>query len=63
MTSYEAAVVSAYTGYLIGEFSEMQKYVEIIMGRPVFSHEMGDSSIQKEIQRRSYDDFITLPIK
>lgn len=32
MTKREAAIVSAYTGYLIGEFSDFQAYAEEVMG-------------------------------
>lgn len=32
MTKREAAIVSAYTGYLIGEFKDYHAYVEEIMG-------------------------------
>lgn len=35
MTKREAAIVSAYTGYVIGEFSDSQAYAEEVMG-PVF---------------------------
>ena len=39
MNKREAAVISAYTGILLGEFSDLHKYVEEIFGRPVFTHE------------------------
>ena len=32
MTKREAAIVSAYTGVLIGDFNEMHRYIEEIMG-------------------------------
>lgn len=28
LTKREAAIISAYTGFMIGEFSEMHKYIE-----------------------------------
>lgn len=45
----EAAIVSAYTGVLIGDFNEMHRYIEEIMGRQVFTHEL--SYISDEITK------------
>jgi hypothetical protein len=59
----EAAIVSAYTGILIGEFSDMHKYIEKIMNRPVFTHELGDHEIFKEIKQKAKLDFINIDIK
>ena len=39
MTKREAAIISAYTGYLIGEFSDLHAYTEEVMGQPIFTHE------------------------
>lgn len=36
MTKREAAIVSAHTGILIGEFSAMAEYVSEIVGHGVF---------------------------
>jgi hypothetical protein len=60
MTKREAAIVSAYTGFLVGEFSEFHKYVEEILERPVFTHEMADSTTWLEIKEASKGDFINL---
>lgn len=63
MTEREAAIVAAYTGFLIGGFSEMHKYINEIMGRPVYTHEMGNEAIAEEIQRLSRDDFVSITIE
>ena len=63
MTKREAAIVSAYTGILIGDFSEMHKYVEKIMDRPVFTHEFAGKNFAKEVKNKSRQDFINLQIK
>lgn len=60
MNKREAAIVSAFTGKLMGEFSELHKYVEEIMERPVFTHEMGDKTISNEIKEKSKKDFINI---
>ena len=62
MTAREAAIVSAYTGLLIGEFSELHKYIEEIMGRPVFTHELGDKKLAQEISNKAAGDFCTIKV-
>ena len=60
MTKREAAIISAYTGYLIGEFSDFQAYAEEILGRPVFTHEF--PSIADELKEKSKKDFMSIKI-
>ncbi len=62
MTKQEAAIVSAYTGYLIGEFHDMHEYIEKIMGRPVWTHELGNKETMELIKSKSKDDFISIAI-
>ena len=63
MTKREAAIVSAYTGYLIGDFNEMHKYIEEIMGRPVFTHELIDEAISEKIRKKSKKDFRSIVVE
>lgn len=60
MTKREAAIVSAYTGYLIGEFGDFHAYVEEVMGRPVFTHEF--PRIADELKEKSKKDFMNIKI-
>jgi len=62
MTTKEAAIVSAYTEVLLGDFSELHKYIEEIMERPVFTHELASKSVTEEIKKRSKADFVNLSI-
>ena len=62
MTRREAAIVSAYTGFMCGEFSELHKYIEEIMKRPVFPHEMANERTMKEIKSKAKADFCNLNI-
>ena len=62
MTKREAAIVSAYTGYLIGDVDDWHKYVQEILGRPVFTHELASKSIQDEVHDKSRDDFCNIKI-
>lgn len=63
MTKQECAIIMAHTGIamLIGEdISIFHKYIEDIMGRPVWLHELADKNIVEEIKNKSRDDFIKL---
>jgi len=63
ITKREAAIISAYTNYLLGEFSDMHEYIEEIMGRPIYTHEMVIKATVDEIQEKSKDDFINLKVE
>lgn len=61
MTDREKAIVMAHTGIcmLVGDkFQIFHKYVEDIMGRPIWTHEMG--LLADEIKEKSKADFIAL---
>ena len=63
MTDREKAIVMAHTGIcmLAGEkFRVFHAYIEDIMGRPVYTHELAIQSISDEIKEKSRDDFIKL---
>lgn len=63
MTDREKAIVMAYTGttMLTGEkFSIFHKYIEDILGRPVWTHELADRSVWEEIKEKSKSDFLEL---
>lgn len=60
ITKREAAIIGAYTGILMGEFSDMHEYIEEIMDRPVWTHEMGDKATVDIIKEKAKPDFIAL---
>lgn len=61
MTKREAAVIAAYTGILIGEFSAMHEYIEEVMGRPVYTHELGNEEFTKgELREKVYPEFMEI---
>jgi len=62
MTREEAAIVSAYTGILIGGFDGFHEYAEELLGRPVFTHEFGDSEIAQELKDKSKQDFVSIEV-
>jgi len=63
MTKKEAAIVASYTGYLIGKFGEMQKYVDSLVGYPTFTHQYANDNFSKRIQELSKKDFCNIKIK
>ena len=62
MKKKEAAIVSAYTGFMLGEFSELHKYIEEIMGRPVMTHELGCRDMAEKIKELAKEDFMRLEV-
>lgn len=60
MTREESAIISAFTGVLAGPFDAFHQYVEKIMGRPVWTHEMADKDTMQEIKEKSRADFVAL---
>ena len=63
MTDREKAIVMAYTGTtkLTGEkFSIFHKYIEDILDRPVWTHELADRCVWEEIKEKSKSDFLEL---
>ena len=62
MTKREAAIVGAYTGILLGDFSDLHGYIEEILGRPVFTHELGNKELAEHIKDVSKSDFLALEV-
>lgn len=63
MTDKERAIIMAYTGIamLTGDkFSIFHKYIEDILGRPVYTHELADKSVWDDIKNKSSMDFLKL---
>lgn len=60
MTQEERIIISAYTGYLMCDFSEVHKYIEEKVGRPVWSHEMADRTFYDKIREAVKPDFLAL---
>ncbi len=61
MTKREAAIISAYTGMLVGDYDEYIKYVEEkLNGEPSWGQSI--LKIQKEIRDAAKEDFMNLDI-
>lgn len=55
---HDAAVVAAHTGILMGRFDDYHGYIEELMGRPVWTHEI--PALAHELEERSLDDWVEL---
>lgn len=60
MTKREKQVVSAYTGFLMCELDELYEYIEEIVGRPVWTHELADKAVQDKIKEKSKEEFLKI---
>ena len=63
MTKRECAIIQAYTGVcmLAGEnLGVFYDYIQELMGRPVWTHELADENVVKTIKERAKPDFIEL---
>lgn len=53
MTREEAILLSAYTGFLLTpDFSQVHKFCEDTLGRPIWTHEFADRDVQNEIREK-----------
>lgn len=63
MTDREKAIVMANTGITMlkgDKFNIFHEYIEQILGRPVWTHELDDEAVWNEIKEKSKDDFIEI---
>ena len=60
MTKQEKIVVSAFTGVLMCDFSDMHEYVEKVMERPVWTHEMGNEAFCEKLKAKCKDEFLAI---
>ena len=60
MTKREKQVVSAYTGVLMCKLDELYEYIEEIIGRPVWTHELADKAVQDKIKEKSKEEFLKI---
>jgi len=63
MTKKEGAIVTVYTGILIGKFSDAHEYMEKLLGRPIFIHELASKEIIQKLKDLSKEDFLEISIE
>ena len=60
MTKREKQVVSAYTGVPMCEVDELYEYIQEIIGRPVWTHELANEDTWNEIKEKSKEEFLKI---
>lgn len=63
MTKQECAIIMAHTGICMltgADFGIFHEYIEKIMDRPVYTHELGIEEISEQIKEKSLNDFLRL---
>ena len=60
MTKQEKVIVSAHTGVLMCNFSDVHKYIEEKLGYPVWEHELANEIMLDIIREKTRDDFLRL---
>lgn len=60
LTKRQAQIVSAYTGFLAGPFSDFHEYAEELLERPVMTHEFGDPEVAKMLRDAAREDFMAI---
>ena len=57
MTLHEKVVLSAYTGILMCDMSEVPRYIEKLLGRPVWTLARAGEGLWSEIKEKAKPDF------
>lgn len=60
LTREQAAIIGAFTGKLCGDFSDLHEYIEKLLGRPVFTHELADKGLTAKIKEAAKEDFLKI---
>jgi hypothetical protein len=60
LTQEQAAIIGAFTGFLCGPFSDLHQYIEKVIGRPVWTHELASTEMALQIREASKADFLAL---
>ena len=60
MTKHEAAVITAFTGTLFGEFDDFHRYAQKLLDTPIFTHSFGDPKVWASLKEAARPEFIAL---
>mgnify|MGYP001546885507 CR=1 FL=1 len=60
MNKREAAIITAYTGIMLGQFSDFHELAEEILNRPIFTHEFGDRKVADELKEKAKPLFLEI---
>lgn len=60
LTKEQAIIISAFTGVLCCDFSDLHDAIEKKISHPVYVHELGDKNMAKRIKEAFREDFLSL---
>lgn len=60
LTKEQGAILSAFTGLMVGNFADFQEYAEKLMGRPIWTHQFADKELTAKIKEASREDFLAI---
>ena len=63
LTKEQAIIVSAYTGFMACNFSDLHEAVEFRLGRPLWTHQFGSEELMEEIRDAFREDFLAICYK
>ena len=63
ITKREAAIITAYTGYLMGNLEDAQKYVAELFGEEKWYRQFSEDKSIEELHEKSKRDFESLKVK
>jgi len=60
LTRDQAAILSAAAGILCGPFFDLHKKIEDLIGRPVWTHEMGDKELMDKVKKLALPELLAI---
>jgi len=60
LTKEQAIIITGFTGYAACSFSDFHEDVERRLGRSVWTHELANEDVRKEIRDEYRDDFVAM---
>lgn len=60
ITKRDLAILTAYTGYMFGEFLDFHEYSEELLGHRIFTNEYKNIELTKKLHKSSKQDFLEL---
>lgn len=63
ITKREAAIISAYTGFMLGNFDDMHAYAEEALGHTIFTHMFANKDLCQKLKDAAREDFCNLGVE
>lgn len=63
MNKREAAIITAYTGVFIGDFSAFHALAEELLERPIWTHEFGNVEVAAKIKEAAKPLFVAIKVE